>query len=79
MSAALAAGLGLAESILGVIATEAARKLITDVRDVKLAILNEENQGYYSDDAKLENLYRKAKILIEAAKAEVDLYAAKGT
>lgn len=79
MSVALAAGLGLAESVLKIVATEAARKLITDVRDIKLQILAEEGLGYDSDDAKLETLYRKAKILIEAAKSEVDLYAAKGT
>lgn len=79
MSAALTAGLGLAEAVLSMIATNSARKLITDVRDIKLEILAEEGRGYDSDDAKLETLYRKAKILIEAAKAEVELYATKST
>ena len=77
MSVALSAGLGLAESVLKIIATDVARKLITDVSDIKLQILAEEDLGYLSDDAKLETLYRKAKILIEAAKSEVDLYVSK--
>ena len=76
MSAAIAAGLGLAEQVMATIATAQARKLITDVRDIKLQILSEEGKGYYSDDAKLETLYQQAKILIEAAQAEFTLHAA---
>lgn len=77
MSAAIAAGLGLAEQVMIKINTDAARKLITDVRDIKLKILEAENQGYYSDDAKIETLYQQAQILIEAATAEYHLNAAK--
>jgi hypothetical protein len=59
------------------LATKAAQKLVTDVRDIKLEILKEETKGYDSDDAKLEMLYQKAQILIEAAQAEFNLHAAK--
>lgn len=73
MGAAIAAGLGLAEQVLTYVNTQASRKLITDVRDIRLKILAEEGKGYYSDDAKLETLYAQAKILIEAAQAELRL------
>lgn len=75
MSAIIAAALGLAEQVMSTVATAAARKLITDVRDIKLEILAEENKGYDSDDPKLEALYAKAKILIEAATSEYALAA----
>lgn len=76
MSAALAAALGLAEQVMIKINTDAARKLINDVKDKKLQILAEENKGYYSNDPKIELLYQELTILIEAALAEYHLHAA---
>lgn len=76
MSAAIAAGLGLAEQVLVYVNTKNARELIVKVRDTRLAILAEEGKGYYSDDAKLETLYAQAKIHMEAAEAELRLKSA---
>lgn len=77
MTAIIAAALGLAEQVMTVVATAAARKLITDVRDIKLEIQEAEDKGYFSDDAKIETLYQRAQILIEAATAEYTLHAVK--
>lgn len=71
------AALELATGILTFINTERGRALITDVRDVKLQILAEENKGYDSNDPLLETLYAKAKILVDAATAELALHVAK--
>lgn len=71
------AALALAEKVLEFIDTNNARKLINDVKQIKLDILDEENRGYASDDAKLETLYKRSKILFEAAQQEVILNATK--
>jgi hypothetical protein len=68
--------LGLAAEVLKYVNTENGRKLIVDVKNIKLEILEEEGKGYGSDDAKLETLYSRAKILIEAAQSELNLHAA---
>ena len=69
----LTAALGLAEEVLKYVNTENGRKLIQDVKNIQLEILNEENQGYHSDDAKLETLYKRARILMDAASSEIRL------
>lgn len=73
MLTAITAGLGLAEEVFKYINTEASRKLIKDVRDIKLKILAEEGKGYLSDDPKIETLRAQAGILIEAATSELRL------
>lgn len=77
MGATIAAALALATKVFEYLNTKESRKFIEDVKNIKLEILSEESKGYHSDDAKLEELYKRAKILIEAATAELNLNAVK--
>jgi hypothetical protein len=77
MLGAITAGLQLATGVLTKINTDNARKLINDCKDLELAILKEEDQGYYSDDNKIETLQKQYAIIMKAALAEYNLYAAK--
>lgn len=74
MSTIVAAALTLAGEVMKYVNTKNAQKLINDVKDLKLKILEEEGKGYTSDDAKLETLYAQAKVLMEAATSELNLH-----
>jgi len=53
--------------------TQASRKYVDKLATLKLKILAEEDHGYYSDDAKLESLYKELKIIMETAEHEIRL------
>lgn len=68
--AAITEGLKLAN-------TEASRKYIDQMVKLKMDILEEEDRGYDSDDAKIESLYKELTIVMQASQQELALYVAK--
>ncbi len=75
ISAAISAvteGLKLANTITS-------RKYVDELAALKMRILSEEELGYYSDDAKLESLYKELKIILEAAENEIRLAQARAS
>jgi hypothetical protein len=71
--------LSLATEVLKLINTEQSRKFIDRSVKIQLEIQQEEAKGYDADDAKLEALYKEAKVICDAAKQEIALFAAKRT
>lgn len=76
--------LGLITAAIGAITeglklanTEASRKYIDRLVQIKLDIQKEESRGYDSDDAKIESLYKELRIIFEAAQSEITLLQAK--
>lgn len=63
-------GLKLANTVTG-------RKYIDQLTEKRLMIAAEEDQGYFSDDAKLETFYKELRILMEASESEIRLAQAK--
>lgn len=76
----LGPGLSLAEQVFKFVNTKMSMKYINELVSLRQDILEEENKGYDSDDAKLETLYKQAQIIQEAAKAQLsNLQAQKPT
>lgn len=71
--------INLANTALGLISDERAKVHINRIAKLKKEILEEESQGYMSDDAKVENLQDQLLIVIEAADNEIKLYTAKNS
>ena len=76
-TALISAALELGTEVMKKINTEASRKLINDVKNKRLELLEEEGEGYTSNDAKVEKLYAELSILIQAMTAEFQLNAVK--
>jgi hypothetical protein len=68
--AAIAEGLKLANTV-------ASRKYIDRLVEIQMELLREENKGYESDDARIENLYKELSIIFQAAKSEIALLQAR--
>ncbi len=67
----------LAEQVMIFVNTENSRKYGDEIKEIKLQMLAEEEKGYHSDDAKIEHLHKKLKIVVEAADAEFKRYLAQ--
>ncbi len=65
----------LATEGLKYVNTKAARQYLDELVGLQKQILDEEAKGYHSDDQLLVVLYRKLKVVAEAAHAELKLNA----
>ena len=64
----------LATVIAKIINTDVARLYVTKLYSLKQDLLDEMSKGYFSDDAKIENLYQQIKITTEAVQNEYNLH-----
>jgi hypothetical protein len=69
----IAAALGAVTEGLKLISSKEATKYLDRAVELQLKIQKEENRGYDSDDARLESLYKEAKVILEAAQKEFTL------
>lgn len=69
--------IGAVAEALKLINTKESVKMIRELTEAKLELLKEEEKGYDSDDPKCEQLYKRIKILADAAQQEIALHAAK--
>lgn len=67
------AAIGLVSKFLEYLNTKNSRKYIDELVQIKTDILEEEKKQYWSDDAKLEELYSKLKIIFDAVEQEIQL------
>lgn len=70
----LAPALSLATQVFQYLNTKAATKYLTELMELKKDLLNEEAKGYNANAPKIEGLKARAKILVEAATAELQIH-----
>lgn len=71
MLGAVTAGLELGTEVLKLVNSENARKYLDEIIEVKMEIQEEEEKGPMAIDSKIESLYKKLQILLEAVKNEI--------
>lgn len=77
MPGLIGSALSAVSAVFGYLNTEASRKYLNDSVQLSLDIESEEAKGEQADDAKLESLYAKAKVIFQAAKDELALVQAQ--
>ncbi len=70
---------GLATEALKLINTESSRKYVNELLEIQKEIQEEEAKGYDANDAKIEALQKRIKIVAEAVKNEIMLHVAKSS
>lgn len=72
----IGAAIGAVSAIFQYLNTEAARKYIDQLVKLKTDLQAEEDKGYQSDDAKIEDLHKQIKVIFDAAQQEIALHLA---
>ena len=73
----IGAAIGVVGEVFKYLNTEASRKYIDRLVELKLAIQHEEARGYDADDARLESMYKELKVIFDAAQQEVLIHMVK--
>lgn len=71
----ITAGIELATAIINHLSLKESRKYLDRLTKIKMEIIGEEGKGYESDDARLEDLYKELKVILDAVQLEVIAYA----
>lgn len=71
MITVIESALNLASEVSSILKIKEDRKYIDRIIKLQLEIKEENAKGYYSDDAKIEELSREAKIIFEAIQKDV--------
>lgn len=71
MITVIESALNLASEVASILKIKEDRKYIDRIIKLQLEIKEENAKGYYSDDAKIEELSREAKIIFEAIQKDV--------
>ena len=77
MEGIIGAALTLATEVFKFINTVNARKYLDELVDLQQNIKDEENKGGDADDAKIESLYERLKIILQASEHEIRLLQSK--